>query len=310
MTNKKTEKIESLLDSNTFLLSDDERINYYMAKSDVNELVNINNSSAEFSYDCVIPYTYKKYSNTHVNGSYLTDLEEIFVGLERDICIPIQIGDQPVKTEHFAFCKARNIGSNNSILLKTNTARHWNFNLNGKDTPWIKKLDDVIWRGATTGYANGTDNTRFKLVRNYHTMYNIGFSSIVQGKECWDNYVKKPVSIEEQLKYKFIVSIEGNDVATNLKWVLTSNSVPIMCKPKKESWLMEGLLLPYVHYLPLNEDCSNLSELLDWAKNNDEKCKEISKNGQIYMEQFKDKNKELELQRRLITQYKNSLPKS
>jgi len=41
-------------------------------------------------------------------------------------------------------------------------------------------------------------------------------------------------SIAEQLKYKYIISLEGNDVGSSLKWVLLSQSVAFMKKPAVE----------------------------------------------------------------------------
>jgi len=46
------------------------------------------------------------------------------------------------------------------------------------------------------------------------------------------------------VKYKYILSIEGNDVASGLKWQLYSNSVVFMRKPKIVSWAMEDKLIP------------------------------------------------------------------
>ncbi|ENT7385234.1 hypothetical protein ACXLUW_000800 [Campylobacter coli] len=36
---------------------------------------------------------------------------------------------------------------------------------------------------------------------------------------------KNFLSKKEQMKYKFIISLEGNDVASNLKWEMNSNSL-------------------------------------------------------------------------------------
>ncbi|MDE4959522.1 glycosyl transferase family 90, partial [Francisella tularensis subsp. holarctica] len=57
------------------------------------------------------------------------------------------------------------------------------------------------------------------------------------------------LSIQDQIKYKYIVSIEGYDVATNLKWIMNSNSLCFMNKPKYETWFMEGTLIPNHHYV-------------------------------------------------------------
>jgi hypothetical protein len=80
-----------------------------------------------------------------------------------------------------------------------------------------------------------------------------------------------------------------------------------MTKPYIESWLMEGLLEPYVHYIPLKEDFSDLEDIIKWCKNNDGKCKEISENGKKWMEQFKNKDYELLLHKYIVNWYKNNI---
>lgn len=56
-------------------------------------------------------------------------------------------------------------------------------------------------------------------------------------------------TIREHLDYKFIMAIEGNDVASNLKWVMSSNSLAVMPRPTCETWFMEGTLIPDYHYI-------------------------------------------------------------
>ena len=57
------------------------------------------------------------------------------------------------------------------------------------------------------------------------------------------NGIKKGIIRSPLKKHKFILCIEGNDVASNLKWVMSSNSVAVMPKPKFESWFMEKYAL-------------------------------------------------------------------
>ena len=75
-------------------------------------------------------------------------------------------------------------------------------------------------------------------------------------------WTKPRLNISEQLQYKFILSIEGNDVASNLKWIMSSNSLAVMPKPKFESWFMEGLLIPDYHFVEIKRDYSDLEENL------------------------------------------------
>ena len=78
--------------------------------------------------------------------------------------------------------------------------------------------------------------------------------------------------------------MEGNDVASNLKWVMSSNSIAVMPKPKYETWFMEGLLIPDQHYILIKDDYSDLETRLKFfldhpqkAKFNCRKCQQACK---------------------------------
>lgn len=165
------------------------------------------------------------------------------------------------------------------------------------DIAWREKNQNVIWRGATTGQEQRAD-----LVKKYFDKYDVGFSSIKQKPE-FANYKKSSVSIKDQLKYKFIISLEGNDVASNLRWILSSNSVPIMKKPCWQSWIMEERLQPNIHYLELNDDLSNLEEILSWSAENDDLCYAIAQNGKNYMSLFLDEENDLLVQKLLLEEF-------
>ncbi len=96
------------------------------------------------------------------------------------------------------------------------------------------------------------------------------------------------MSIDEQLRNKFIISIEGNDVATNLKWIMSSNSLCLMRRPRFETWFMEGALVPGHHYVLLKDDFSDLEEKLDYYRSSPEEAIGIIQNANAYVEQFKD----------------------
>ena len=100
------------------------------------------------------------------------------------------------------------------------------------------------------------------------------------------------MTIDEQLAYKFILSLEGNDVASNLKWIMSSQSVAVMPKPKFETWFMEGTLIPNYHYIEIKDDFSDLEEVLKYYISNPNKAQEIVKNANEYVSQFKNKERE------------------
>ena len=83
-------------------------------------------------------------------------------------------------------------------------------------------------------------------------------------KAMKEEWIKGHISEYDHLGYKFIMCLEGNDVATNLKWVMSSNSLAVMPKPVYETWYMEGRLIPNYHYVEIKPDYSDLEERIQY----------------------------------------------
>lgn len=189
-----------------------------------------------------------------------------------------------------------------------------------KNLKFEKKINKIFWRGDYSGFRKNflIDNMNYKergfCVINFWSVkfVDFGITSINQneilmgGCDCnniINNYFKNYTHINEQIKYKYLLSIEGNDVATDLKWKLSSNCVVFMRRPTVFSWLMEDKLEEYVHYIPLNDDYSNLTEQYIFAENNQELCKSIIRNANEYMSVFMDEYNEEYLQYSVIKKY-------
>ncbi len=183
-----------------------------------------------------------------------------------------------------SFIKSRPIhGDNqNSIVLKLNQIRHFKFV--DDEMSYREKKDMVAWRGV------GFQPHRQTVIHAFydHPQCNIGQTRPQEGQP-WE---KGFMSIEEQLQYKFLLCIEGNDVATNLKWAMSSNSLVIMSKPKYETWFMEGKLEAGIHYVEVKDDYSDLPEKMDYYLANEQEALAIIENAHQWVEQFKDKRKE------------------
>jgi len=137
-------------------------------------------------------------------------------------------------------------------------------------------------------------NTSVVLGDHFEKFINHPLCDIGQINENGVNpaWLKSRMSIDEHLKYKFILSLEGNDVATNLKWIMSSNSVAVMPTPQHETWFMEGTLIPDHHYLHIKDDFSDFEEKITHYSNHPEKLKAISKNANEYVNQFFDEKQE------------------
>lgn len=117
-------------------------------------------------------------------------------------------------------------GNQNSVLLNLDKTRHFVWVKN--DKPFHEKKDLLIGRG-------GADlPNRFDFYEKYfnHPLCDLGFVGRGIGKPEWQ---KPKFGIEKHLDYKFILSLQGNDVATNLKWIMSSNSIAVMPKPTVET---------------------------------------------------------------------------
>ena len=76
-----------------------------------------------------------------------------------------------------------------------------------------------------------------------------------------------------------------------------------MAKPRVTSWLMETRLIPNYHYVLLKDDFSDSEDKINWCNENPTKCKEIINNAHDFMSQFKDNEKEQQLELDVINKY-------
>jgi hypothetical protein len=156
------------------------------------------------------------------------------------------------------------------------------------EIPWYTKHNSIIWRGSTSGQRRG-------IIQHYIDApvqdIDVAFSEILkihQGKltQPDEYYLRNAMSVRELLRYKYLLVLEGWGMASSLKWMLYSNSVVFMARPTKTSWAMEEKLVPYVHYVPLWQNHSNLPQQLEWARTHDEECRQISLYSRHYMERL------------------------
>ena len=215
------------------------------------------------------------------------------------------------------------VTSGGSILFKLNCLRHYDSMYDPvvmNDIPFFSKKPIIVWRGMPTGFGFGNNIpyrsvSREELLERYaspshpHSNYlDIGISAPEHHEiplffQEEKSYVKPYLSIQQQLQYRYILSVEGNDVATNLKWIMCSNSIVIAPLPQIESWFLESQLQPYVHFLPVKDDFSDLLEVFFWAESHPRECEKILTHAKQYTERLKDDDSEMKLQQKVLTYY-------
>jgi hypothetical protein len=109
--------------------------------------------------------------------------------------------------------------------------------------------------------------------------------------------------MEDLLKAKFLLIVQGNDLASQFYWTLASNSVPFMAEPTVESWLMESLVVPWKHYVPVQPDFSDLVDRVQWAISNPREAEIIAAAGRDYMMEFRDADREQRIRSTVLHAY-------
>lgn len=216
--------------------------------------------------------------------SYYFDTTEFTKFFDRNLRFKFLFGDVTTVPEEPSITKSRPLFGNNtnSVVLKLDKIRHFIFTKDKKD--FLSKKNMLVWRGV----VRREHRKRFMEMYISHPMCNIG--QVNRGANR--HWIKQRLTIDHHLDYKFILSIEGNDVATNLKWVMSSNSLAVMPKPKFETWFMEGTLKPNYHYVLIKDDFSDLEERMNYYINHPDEALEIIKNAHEYVDQFRDTKRE------------------
>ena len=193
--------------------------------------------------------------------------------------------------------------NSNSVLLKLDKCRHYVYLRDRR--PFEAKADRAIFRGYIGQRPNRLQfcntfagNPRVDVANTLS-----GGSPFAEEKIPNSGNAAPRLSLYEHLDYRYIMALEGNDVASNLRWVMSSNSLAVMPKPTCESWFMEERLVPGVHYVEVKDDFSDLEQQLDYYSSHIKEAKEMARNANLYVDQFRDLRRERYIGLRVLEKY-------
>lgn len=219
---------------------------------------------------------------------YYFDSYEYTRYFDGKLSVSYKFGDLILVPDEPSIVKSRpiHVENSNSVILKLNKTRHFTFVKDSKS--YLDKKNMLISRNAV---GKNRQPHRLKFLEQYinHPMCNIGSINRLEGKQ---HLYKDKITLDDHLKYKFVLCLEGNDVATNLKWVMSSNSIAIMPEPTYETWFMEGTLIPNFHYIKIKEDYSDLQKRMEYYIENTDEALKIIENANAYIKQFRHKKRE------------------
>ena len=153
------------------------------------------------------------------------------------------------------------------------------------DCPWDEKLPKLYWRGSKHGfpyrqYDPKQLRSQRELLLDWSALHN----------DVCDASLSKHSSKAEQLRYKFLLDIDGEVNAwSGYFWKLLSNSVVFKVNSHYEQWYYHRLK-PWTQYIPVAADLSDLKEKVNWALENDEACCKIAQAGRQFALQMTFEN--------------------
>ena len=259
-----------------------DRVGYY---NRIAHEFTVNNPHAlgEYHYQCA--------------SAYVVDMCNATRGFSPQLKVDGIFGDKSIVPPHPSVIKCRPLVERNAnaILLKLDSGRHFNFVRD--PLPFTAKKNIAVWRGNSR-----TNETRRRLLQDWQSHPLCDIRAIAR-KNAAAKLNNAYMSLSAQLMHKFIISIEGRDVATNTKWIMSSNSLCFMPTPTCETWFMEGRLQPGVHYVPLAADCADLEEKIRHYTTHTDEALAIIANAQQHVAQFQHPDREALIIHRVLQKY-------
>ncbi|KAF7333024.1 CAP10 domain-containing protein [Mycena venus] len=155
---------------------------------------------------------------------------------------------------------------------------------------WDDKRPTLYWRGQSTGgWISGT---------NYHSFPRFKLLDIARDHEdimdidgCDPGAIKAEYNItgesaprEDVYKYKYVFDVDGNSFSGRYLGLLKSGS--LVFKSTIFAEYFDGWLEPFVHYIPVLPDLSDLVDRIEWARANDAEAQRIQRAGQEFVERI------------------------
>ena len=160
-----------------------------------------------------------------------------------------------------------------------------------QEIPWEDKKNQAVWRGTltdtgfpdkvATDFSSSPRSLLSRLSNENPHLINAGitYSTSDENQESLKkgNLLKPGLSKKEHLIYKYQPVMDGHMCTyPGYQWRLLSNSIAIKQESDQIQWFYRALS-PYVHYVPIKNDASDLVEKIFWAQEHDQELFEISK---------------------------------
>jgi len=140
--------------------------------------------------------------------------------------------------------------------------------------PFQSKINKIIYGGRVPRGSpqNFTERTDIQMnPRQYFYSDAVPKTNIVCSPDVW-------IKDKEMVNYKYILDIDGHGSTWDgTAWKLNSGSVIMKSDSRWQQWFYEDYK-PWMHYVPIKDDFSDIDEKFAWCEANPEECELIIKN--------------------------------
>jgi len=180
-----------------------------------------------------------------------------------------------------------------------------------KQVAWRSKVNRVVFRGASTGIGYTPEtNQRLKALQLslfgspfLRNLLDIGITNWNLRPRKYENVpylqsidppfpnspkmypITPKMNLQEQSHFKFILTLEGHVAAYRLSYEMSSGSVILLAESNWKMWFYH-FIKPYVHYVPVARDLSDLEEVIKWCLAHDEDCRLIAENALAFYQTY------------------------
>lgn len=181
--------------------------------------------------------------------------------------------------------------------------------------PWENRSSIPIWRGSpwmkrrneNETVANVVDNAIARSPRLRVVAWSLNHSNLLDARiGSLDNRLLKEQEWKERLtngmhklypgpsflppqeyytKYQVALVLGGFGAAFRTSIHLSTETAIVLQEYLYKEWFTD-MMKPYIHYIPLREDLSDLEERMLWIRDNPVRVREIARNGRKFYERY------------------------
>lgn len=144
---------------------------------------------------------------------------------------------------------------------------------------WEDRKPIAFWRGGASGFDRPSLRVRVArcLANHPHADVRITpWGGWENGQEISPDLFAPRCDPSVFLQHKYLLIVDGNCIASNHQWTFGTGAVPILVSHPDNAFWFQRYLTPWVHYIPIRYDLSDLRETLDWLVSHDAEAKAIA----------------------------------